>query len=331
MFAEFAYGSDMTKFLENKAIPKFIPDGEDMFVESKDSYVKRKCKEKGIPEDEIHKQGERRGPGAKNGPRKFNAFREMGKVQQGHKADFAKIPEGVEIVGKAPEVASTDSGFKRKRDEEGEGNDAKREKKERPPVTFEYKGVTLEVGDNGELKDPSKVPFEDGAAVKFTVTGDGDWKELKEAVIAAAIPDVFMGLPAGQKVGTIAHQDSSKITDDEFAKLATSDLKYGGNAVTWERMSGESRRWGHLWSASYSFFIHKLTDRGGAARLLGQARRLPGQAQVPGGSRRTQVRVEVWRPWWRSWWWPRRSRSWWPWWPWPWRWRLPWWPWRPQG
>lgn len=227
----------MAKFLENKDIPKFLPDGEDMVVESKDAYVKRKCKEKGIPEDEIHKAGPGRGPKA---PRKFNAFREISKVQQGQKADFAKIPDSVEIVGKAPEVgASSDGGAKRKRDEEGESNEVKREKKERVPITFEYRGATLELGDSGEIKYPSQVPFEDGAAVKFTVTGDGDWKELKEAVIGAAIPDVFMALPVGQKVGTIAHQDSSKITDDEFSKLIAGDLKYAGNGVTWERMSGE--------------------------------------------------------------------------------------------
>lgn len=235
VFAEFAYAADVTKFLENKAIPKFDPEGEDMLVESKDAYVKRKCKEKGIPEDEIHKNtGGPRGKPA----RKFNAFREMEKQQKGMKPDLAKIPGSVDIVGKAPEAGSSDG--KRKREDDGEGNDGKREKKERPPVTFEYKGVTLEVSETGEVKDPMQVPFEDGAAVKFTVEGEGDWKALKEAVVANAIPDVFMALPAGQKVGTIAKQDSSKITDDDLAKLNGANLKYAENPVQWSRMSGES-------------------------------------------------------------------------------------------
>lgn len=219
----------MAKFLENKADhPKFI-EGEELVIESKDSYVKRKCKEKGIPEGEIHRSRPDR-----NAPRKFNAFREMNKIQEGRTGDLAKIPQDVEIVGKAPAV---DGGSKRKRED---GDDDRREKKERAPLTFEYKGVTLEIDDNGQVKNPAEVPFEDGCAIKFTVEGEGNWKELKTKIVETVIPDVFMALPAGAKVGTIAHQSSGKITDEEFDKLVNSGLEYAGNPITWERMGGMS-------------------------------------------------------------------------------------------
>jgi lupus La protein len=49
------------------------------------------------------------------------------------------------------------------------------------PIEFEYKGVTLKIDrDTGKVIDPSQVPFEANAAIKFTGAGEKpDWKDFK--------------------------------------------------------------------------------------------------------------------------------------------------------
>jgi hypothetical protein len=94
-------------------------------TDDRDAYVKMKAKEKGIPDSEVQKGGNKSAGG------KWNAFREMNKVKVGGTPMLAKIPDGVKIVG-APggihQGRERDSGKKRSRDDDEEGGNAKREK-----------------------------------------------------------------------------------------------------------------------------------------------------------------------------------------------------------
>lgn len=88
-----------------------------------------KAKEKGIPDNEVQKGGNKSVGG------KWNAFREMNKVKGGGTPMLAKIPDGVKIVG-APggihqgQGRERDNGKKRSRDDDGEEGSSKREKVE---------------------------------------------------------------------------------------------------------------------------------------------------------------------------------------------------------
>jgi lupus La protein len=121
VFVEFAYEADLKKFAELPEIPKFRD--EEMIYMTKDAYVRMKAKEKGIDESEINKGGQGR-----KGLNKFNAFREMAKMKHGQAPQLAKIPSGVDVVGKAVAVDSgRERGVKRGRDD-GEEREARKPK-----------------------------------------------------------------------------------------------------------------------------------------------------------------------------------------------------------
>ncbi|WOO84147.1 La [Vanrija pseudolonga] len=247
VFAEFAYEADMNKFLELELVPKFTADGPDMLKMSKDAYVTMKAKEKGIPSSEIQ-----RGKGGQ--PKKFNAFRELEKIKNGKPAQFANIPDTMEVVGERVTGSSrgNDRNDKKRPREDGEERAAKKERIE-VPLTIEYGGVTLECDPKtGAVLDPSKLAFTDGAAIKFSAPGDGgDWKVLKNAVIEAAIASPFMAFPPGTKGGTVAKSDSTLISDEELAKLNDAKLDFGGEPVTFARMSEDEQRAFWLSRANY--------------------------------------------------------------------------------
>lgn len=131
------------------------------------------------------------------------------------------------------------------------------------PLEFDYKGVMLKIDrDTGKVIDPSQVPFEANAAIKFTGAGEKpDWKDFKVGwatrldspendmwpatdptqaqVIKVAIPTPFLAAPPGSNGGSVAKNDGSAITDEELQKLKDAKLLYGGVEVEWSRMTGE--------------------------------------------------------------------------------------------
>lgn len=228
MFVEFAYEADLKKFAELPEIPKF--GEEDMLYMTKDAYVKMKAKEKGIDESEINKGGQ-----ARKGAGKFNAFREMARMKAGQAPALAKIPAEVDIVGKP---VAFDGSKKRSREDDGDDKDGK---KRRDELTFEYKGVTLEVDPvSGKVLDPSKVPFTENSAIKFHAPGEGDdWKALKQTIIDTGFASPFMAFPPGTKTGSLSKAEGGEITDEELSTLASANITYGDAPVTFERMNGE--------------------------------------------------------------------------------------------
>ncbi|KAL1406572.1 hypothetical protein Q8F55_008278 [Vanrija albida] len=245
VFAEFAYEADMNKFLEIESLPKFTEDGADMLKMTKDAYVTMKAKEKGIPSSEIQK-------GRGGQPRKFNAFRELEKLKHGKPVQLASIPDSMDVVGERVSGSRHGNDRKRPREDGEERSQVKKEKIEEP-LTIEYQGVTLECDTKtGAVLDASKLAFVDGAAIKFAAPGDGgDWKVLKNAVIEAAIAAPFMAFPPGSKGGSLAKSDSTLISDEELAKLNDAKLEFGGEPVTFSRMSEDEQRQFWLSRANY--------------------------------------------------------------------------------
>jgi lupus La protein len=244
VFAEFAYEADLKKFIELAEIPKFR-EGEDMIYMTKDAYVKMKAKEKGIAESEIFKGNQTR-KGAAGG--KFNAFREMDKMKKGQAPALAKIPAEVEVVGKAVAV----EGRGQKRDREDGDNKPSKKQREEEPLTIEYKGVQLDVDPvTGKVVDPSKVPVSEKTAIKFSAPGDGtNWKDLKADIVKAGFASPFMVFPPGSKGGNISNSEGVAISDEDLTSLNAAGITYGSEGVTFERMSGELKRYGSLRTGS---------------------------------------------------------------------------------
>ena len=97
-----------------------------------------KVKEKGIDPKTIRRQGasdqSKGGGGGHNNknsePRKFNAFREMAKLQKGSTPNLAKIPDTVAVVGTPLTSGGPEKGKKRGREDDEDGNAAKTAKME---------------------------------------------------------------------------------------------------------------------------------------------------------------------------------------------------------
>ncbi|WWC92727.1 uncharacterized protein L201_007686 [Kwoniella dendrophila CBS 6074] len=252
VFVEFGYEKDLKSFLELESIPQYAD--EEMSKMSKDEYVKMKAKEKGIPDSEIHKGGKPDGKNRDAG-RKFNAFKEMDKAKKGILPSLAKIGDDVAVVGVRPGFSNgaEKSSRKRDREDDGEERDGKEARKEEPKaLTIEYKGATLECDRHtGKILDPSKVPFDNNAAIKFISHGEnGDWKELK-AQVAKVIENPFLAFPPGSKSGTVAKSDSTVISDEELTKLRDEKMPFGGAEVEWARMDEEEQR--SFWTTRANF------------------------------------------------------------------------------
>ncbi|WWD20221.1 hypothetical protein CI109_104697 [Kwoniella shandongensis] len=263
VFAEFAYEADMNKFLEQESIPKFTADGPEMVKMSKDAYVTMKAKEKGIPEDEIHKgrQGSK-----SDGPvvKKFNAFREMEKAKKGQLPALAKIPDEVAIVGSRPQgqTGQRTNDRKRGREEDGEEREGKGARTEEPePLIIEYKGAKLECDRHtGKVLDPSKILFENDSAVKFINHGENpDWKDLKAQVGEVLGSAPFLAFPPGAAFGTIAKSDSSVFTDEDLEKFRAAKMQFGGAEVEWARMSEQEQR--NFWNTRANFQGKNAADK----------------------------------------------------------------------
>lgn len=75
-----------------------------------------KAKEKGIADSEITKGRQSDSKYDKSG--KFNAFREMAKLEKGQQPSLARIQDGVAVVGKP--IEQRHGGVKRERTEDGD-------------------------------------------------------------------------------------------------------------------------------------------------------------------------------------------------------------------
>ncbi|ORX37808.1 hypothetical protein BD324DRAFT_645356 [Kockovaella imperatae] len=262
VFAEFRHASDMEKFLALEELPKFTPDGPSMTFMSKDAYVQMKAKEKGID-----MKSSKRGPDRhqRSVPGKFNAFKEMAKIEAGELPDLAKIAPSTAVIGKPPAVRSTQrdgrDSNKRSRDRDDDGEDKRAKWAKLEDLTLEYNGVELKCDPTtGEVREPEKVAFTPNAVVKFVNCGkDGDWKDLKQRVIDNGIEKPFIAYPPGSEFGRLAKSDGTEISEDEIRKLNEANIPFGGSQLLWERMPEDAQR--DFWVIRANFQGKMLADK----------------------------------------------------------------------
>lgn len=151
VFVEFGYKADLEKFVARESYPKFQTgeSAEDMVVMTKcvalqtlqaqaddrEAYVEMKAKEHGVdPKEWKNKSGANKFDRKKNDQgKKWNAFNEMDKLKHGKLPDMAKIPEGVDIVGKPITSSGSQAENKKKRQREDE-DEEKSAKQSKPNV-----------------------------------------------------------------------------------------------------------------------------------------------------------------------------------------------------
>lgn len=113
----------------SKSVFLVYPTIEELIGGGRDQYVNMKVKEKGIDPKTIRKNDKRnsRDPRPDNsGAYRFNAFKEMAKLQKGERPNLAAIPDHVAIVGTPMPLPHRggDKGKKRTREDDDEEGQA---------------------------------------------------------------------------------------------------------------------------------------------------------------------------------------------------------------